>query len=62
MDLIDKIAFVIEDRGWKNCHLIDFVVKSTKEKRLQEDLIDESTLKKLKQQEIKTSNNGNFRR
>ena len=53
MELIDKIAFVIADKGWKNCHLIDFVVKSVKERKLAEDLIDEGTLKKLKQQELK---------
>jgi len=62
MTLIDKIAFVIEDRGWKNNHLIDFVVKSAQTQKLQEHLIDEATLKKLKLYEIRAQFNDNRRR
>lgn len=45
MDNYDKIVFVIENRGWKNGKLAEFI-KTSKEK-LNEDLVDEKVLKKL---------------
>lgn len=47
MELIDQIAFIIENRGWKNCHLIDFVVQSVYKRKLQGTYIEEGMLKKL---------------
>lgn len=48
MTLLEEIAFVIEDRGWKNCYLVEFVQTSVKNNELNEDLVDRKTLRKLK--------------
>ena len=45
MDNYDKIIFVIENRGWKNGKLLEFI-KTSKDK-LNEDLVDKACLKKL---------------
>jgi hypothetical protein len=47
MELLDQIAFIIENKGWKNCHLIDFVVQSVRKRKLQGTYVDEGMLKKL---------------
>jgi len=45
MDNYDKIIFVIENRGWKNGKLIEFIKTSKNE--LNKQLVDENILKKL---------------
>lgn len=45
MDNYDKIIFVIENRGWKNGKLIEFIKTSKNE--LNKQLVDKNCLDKL---------------
>jgi len=45
--LLEEIAFVIGDRGWKNCRLVEFVTSSTKNNMLNKELVDKKTLERL---------------
>ena len=45
MDNYDKIIFVIENRGWKNGKLIEFIKTSKNE--INKQLIDKNCLDKL---------------
>ena len=45
MENIDKIIFVIENRGWKNGKLTEFI--KTSRNKLNENLVDDRILKKL---------------
>jgi len=47
MSLLEEIAFVIVDRGWKNGFLIEFVSISVKNNQLNRELVDNKTLKRL---------------
>ena len=47
MTLLEEIAFVIADRGWKNGYLIEFVTSSVANKTLNKELVDKKTLGKL---------------
>lgn len=47
MSLLEQVAFVIKNKGWKNTYLIEFVSTTTKDNKLNRNLIDRKVLKKL---------------
>lgn len=47
MTLLEQIAFVISDRGWRNGRLVEFVTSSVKHKTLNKELVDKKTLERL---------------
>jgi len=50
MNLLEQIAFVIINRGWKNCYLIEFVKTSVANNKLNRELVNKKILKEFERE------------